>query len=144
MVHRSRFTFTNVVITNIIWYYVCKYRYEGVMRYWKADYPDTEHPRILQQMGEQIKLARLRRNIPVQLIAERSGLGRTTIWQIEKGSPSVSMGAYAKVLHAIEGMDKELLRVCREDAPGRVIQDAILVRRRASGRRRRLIRHDQE
>ena len=100
--------------------------------------------RILQQMGEQIKLARLSRNIPVQLITERSGLGRTTIWQIEKGSPSVSMGAYAKVLHAIEGMDKELLRVCREDAPGRVIQDAILVRRRASGRRRRLIRHDQE
>ena len=99
--------------------------------------------RILQQMVEQIKLARLRRNIPASLIAERSGLGRTTIWQIEKGSPSVSMGAYAKALHAIEGMDKELLRICQEDTPGRVMQDAILVRRRAS-RRKGSEQHDAE
>ena len=99
--------------------------------------------RILEQTGEQIKLARLRRNIPASLIAERAGLGRTTIWQIEKGSPSVSMGAYAKALHAIEGMDKELLRICREDEPGRVIQDANLVRRRAS-RRKRITHHDAD
>ena len=61
-----------------------------------------------------IKLARLRRNIPVEVIADRAGLGRTTVWSIEKGSPSVSMGAYAKVLHAIEGMDKDLLLICRD------------------------------
>ena len=99
--------------------------------------------RILQQMGEQIKLARLRRNIPASLIAERSGLGQTTIWQIEKGSPSVSMGAYAKALHAIEGMDKELLRICREDEQGRMIQDSSLVRRRAS-KRKMSAHHDAE
>ena len=46
--------------------------------------------RILQRMGEQIKLARLRRNISMEIVAERSGLGRTTVWAIEKGSPSVS------------------------------------------------------
>ena len=69
-----------------------------------------------------VKLARLRRNIPVEVIANRSGLGRTTIWAVEKGSPSVAMGAYAKVLHAIEGMDKDLLLICKDDAKGRLTQ----------------------
>lgn len=52
--------------------------------------------RILQRMGEHIKLARLRRNIPMKIVAERSSLGRTTVWAIEKGSPSVSMGPMPK------------------------------------------------
>ena len=92
--------------------------------------------RTVQRMGEQIKLARLRRNIPVEVIANRAGLGRTTIWAVEKGSPSVSMGAYAKVLHAIDGMDKDLLLICKDDAKGRLMQDLNLtVARRASKRK---------
>ncbi|HAR80025.1 MAG TPA: transcriptional regulator [Succinivibrionaceae bacterium] len=91
--------------------------------------------RILQKMGEQIKLARLRRNIPVEVIADRAGLGRTTVWSVEKGSPSVSMGAYAKVLHAIEGMDKDLLLICQDDKKGRLMQDlGLTVARRAPKR----------
>ncbi len=94
--------------------------------------------RILQQMGEQIKLARLRRNIPVSVIADRSGLGRTTIWAIEKGSPSVTMGAYAKALHALEGMDKELLLICKDDKKGRLLQDlGLKIRARASKKERK-------
>lgn len=92
--------------------------------------------RVLQRMGEQIKLARLRRNIPIEVIADRAGLGRTTVWSIEKGSPSVSMGAYAKVLHAIEGMDKDLLLICKDDNKGRLMQDlALTVAHRASKRK---------
>ncbi len=86
--------------------------------------------KILQTMGDQIRLARLRRNFPVELIAERSGVSRTTIWAIEKGSPSVSMGAYAAVLHAINGMDKDLLQVAREDKLGRFLQDNNLDKRK--------------
>ncbi len=93
--------------------------------------------RILQRMGEQIKLARLRRNIPVEIIADRAGLGRTTVWAIEKGSPSVSMGAYAKTLHAIEGMDKDLLLICKDDKKGRLMQDlSLTVAHRASKRKK--------
>ena len=93
--------------------------------------------RILKRMGEQIKLARLRRNLSMEIIADRSGLGRTTVWAIEKGSPSVSMGAYAKVLHAIEGMDKDLLLICKDDAKGRLIQDlGLTVARRAPKRKK--------
>lgn len=83
--------------------------------------PQTE--RILSIMGEQIKLARLRRHIPMHVIAERSGLSRQTVISVEKGLPSVSIGNYAVVLHAIQGMDNELLNVCKDDKLGRTIQD---------------------
>ncbi len=79
--------------------------------------------KYLSIMGEQIKLARLRRNIPVKLVCERSGVSRATLWQIEKGSPTVSIGAYACVLHALHGMDKDLLLIAKDDELGRKLQD---------------------
>ena len=48
--------------------------------------PKTQE--ILKTMGEQIKLARLRRKISAELAAERAGVSRTTVWAVEKGSPS--------------------------------------------------------
>ena len=63
---------------------------------------------ILETMGEQIKLARLRRKLPADLIAERAGISRATLWSIEKGAPSVSIGMYAAVLHALNNMDTDL------------------------------------
>ncbi len=74
--------------------------------------PDTQF--ILEQMGEQIKEARLRRRISTELLAERANVSRTTIWAIEKGSPSVSIGSYAAVLHGIQGMDKDLLLIAQD------------------------------
>jgi transcriptional regulator with XRE-family HTH domain len=71
--------------------------------------PETQ--RYLQIMGEQIKLARLRRDISLNMVAERAMLSRATVCNIEKGSPSVCIGAYAKVLHAITGLDKDLLLI---------------------------------
>ena len=79
--------------------------------------PDTQHK--LTQMGEQIKLARLRRKLTVELVAERAGISRTTLWNVEKGSSSVAIGAYAAVLHALNGMDKDLLLIAKEDELGR-------------------------
>lgn len=87
---------------------------------------------ILEQMGEQIQLARLRRKLTAQLIAERAGISRQTLSEIEKGSPSVSMGAYAAVLHALNGLDADLLLVAKDDVLGRKMQDlALPVRKRA-------------
>ena len=79
--------------------------------------------RKLSLMGEQIKLARLRRNITEDLVAERSGLSRATVWKIEKGDPSVSMGAYASVLIALGGLDDDLLLIAKDDQLGRTLQD---------------------
>ena len=95
--------------------------------------PETE--KILEQMGLQIKYARLRRKLPSELVAERAGIGRATLVSIEKGSPSVAMGCYAAVLHALNYMDKDLLLVAKDDELGRKLQDLDLpVRKRAPRR----------
>ena len=87
---------------------------------------------ILEQMGEQIKLARLRRRLSTELVAERAGISRATLWNVEKGSPSVAIGIYAAVLHALGNMDNDFLLVAKDDDFGRTLQDLELpVRRRA-------------
>ena len=78
---------------------------------------------ILSTMGEQIKLARLRRNLSVELVAERADISRATLWKVEKGDKTVAIGIYAAVLHALNGMDKDLLLVAKDDTLGRTIQD---------------------
>ena len=90
--------------------------------------PQTQE--ILNQMGEQIRLARLRRRLSAELVAERAGLSRMTLSNIEKGSPSVAIGSYAAVLHALNGMDKDLLLVAKDDELGRKLQDLELPTRR--------------
>ena len=87
---------------------------------------------ILEQMGEQIKLARLRRRLSTELVAERAGISRATLWNVEKGSPSVAIGIYAAVLHALGNMDNDFLLVAKDDEFGRTLQDLELpIRRRA-------------
>ena len=75
--------------------------------------PSTQ--KILSQMGEQIRLARLRRNISSALAAERAGISQTTLRRIEQGDPTVTMGAYAVALHALHAMDKDLLLIAKDD-----------------------------
>lgn len=96
-------------------------------------YPKTIQ--ILEQMGEQIKLARLRRGLSVNLVAERAKISRATLWAIEKGSQSVAIGYYAAVLHALNDMDSDLLKIAADDELGRTLQDLKLVPKRASKRR---------
>lgn len=92
--------------------------------------PNTE--RILSTMGEQIKLARLRRQLPAELVAERASISRATLWNVEKGSPSVAIGIYAAVLHALNNMDKDLLLIAKDDEFGRKLQDLnMVIRKRA-------------
>lgn len=92
--------------------------------------PNTEN--ILEKMGEQIKLARLRRQLPAELVAQRASISRATLWAIEKGSPTVSMGAYAAALHALNGLDEDLLLIARDDDLGHKLRDLELpVRSRA-------------
>ena len=79
--------------------------------------PSTE--KILEQMGEQIKMARLRRNIPTKLVCERARISRNTLWQIEKGKPTVAIGHYAAALHALNKMDGDVLLVAKDDVLGK-------------------------
>ena len=91
--------------------------------------------KILEGLGEDIKLARLRRRLSAGQVAERSGISRSTLWQIEKGLPNVSMGYYAQVLFVL-GLEKNLSTMAADDVLGRKLQDAaILVKKRAPKRK---------
>jgi transcriptional regulator with XRE-family HTH domain len=86
---------------------------------------------ILADLGINIKLARLRRKLSSTQVAERADINRVTLWQIEKGSPRVSMGAYAQVIFVL-GLEKDLLNIAKDDILGRKLQDAkILLKKRA-------------
>lgn len=87
--------------------------------------------KLLTEFGENIKLARLRRKLSAEQVAERANIGRTTLWAIEKGSPTVAMGFYVQVLFVL-GLEKDLLKVAGDDPLGRRLQDAkLLVKERA-------------
>lgn len=90
--------------------------------------------RILNEMGENIKLARLRRKLSGEQVAERAGIGRTTLIKIEQGSPSVSFGSYAQVLMVL-GLEKDLLNIAKDDVLGRKLQDAGLKTRNRAPKR---------
>lgn len=86
---------------------------------------------ILIELGENIKLARLRRRLSAEQVSERAGIGRTTLWAIEKGSPLVALGFYAQVLFVL-GLEKDLMKVAGDDSLGRKLQDArLIVKKRA-------------
>ena len=87
-------------------------------------------------MGEQIKLARLRRDLSAELVAQRAGISRASLWKVEQGNPSVAMGIYAAVLHALGNMDTDLMLVARDDEMGRQMQDMNLLSRKKASRRK--------
>ena len=95
--------------------------------------PGTEE--ILKTMGEQIKIAGLRRSLSSELTAERAGISRASLWKVEKGDPSVAMGIYAAVLHALNNLDKDLLLLAKDDALGRQLQDLNLITIKRAPRR---------
>ena len=97
--------------------------------------PATEN--ILETMGEQIKLARLRRDLSDELVAERAGISRTSLWKVESGSPAVAIGIYAAVLHALGGMDTDLLLIAKDDELGRQMQDLNLLTGKRASRRKK-------
>lgn len=96
----------------------------------------TKLPRKLEQkmqtVGEQIRLARLRRNLSMEQVAERATCSVLTLSRIEKGAPTVSIGIYLRVLYALQ-LDDDILLIAQEDKLGRALQDlALKPRKRAT------------
>ena len=91
--------------------------------------PKTQ--KILSVLGMNIKLARLRRKLRTVQVAERANITRKTLWYIEKGAPSVAMGAYIQVLLVL-GLENDLIMVANDDELGRKLTDAkLLIKDRA-------------
>ena len=84
-----------------------------------------KHERLLNELGENIRLARLRRDLSSEQIAERAGIARNTLIKIERGDEGVAIGMYLRVLIAL-GLQDDLLLVAKDDLLGRKLQDAKL------------------
>ena len=87
--------------------------------------------KILKELGVNLKLARKRRRLSRDQVAERAGIARSTLQLIEDGNPGVAMSNYLQVLFVL-GLEKDLLRVAADDLFGRKLQDAALMNKKES------------
>ena len=92
--------------------------------------------RMFSQVGEQLRLARLRRRLSAQRVAERAGIARSTLALIEKGSSSSSIETLFRIL-AVLGLEEDFLALAKDDELGRRLEDAKLTspRKRAPKRK---------
>jgi transcriptional regulator with XRE-family HTH domain len=99
--------------------------------------------RLLAEMGERLRLARLRRKLSNAAVAQRAGISRSTLYKVEAGDPGTTLGSYIRVLAAL-GLENDLQGLAADDKVGRKLQDLALEpspaptrRKRAAGRRPR-------
>jgi len=81
--------------------------------------------RLLRDLGQRLREARLRRRFTVSQVAERADVSRPTLNKVEQGDPAVTMGTYLRVLTVL-GLEKDVSALAGEDPVGRKLQDAAL------------------
>lgn len=86
-----------------------------------------KYDEVLEQMGENIKMARKRRKLTMVQVAERAAISRSTLHLIELGNTSVAMGAYFNVLRVF-GLQNDFLKLAEDDILGRKLQDLELLK----------------
>jgi transcriptional regulator with XRE-family HTH domain len=86
--------------------------------------------KLLVSLGERLRLARLRRNLGVEVTCERAGISRMTLYRAEAGSPAIALGTLVRLLSVL-GLEADLDLIARDDKLGRVLQDQQLAPRRA-------------
>jgi transcriptional regulator with XRE-family HTH domain len=91
----------------------------------KAPLAFPSESKLLQSLGERLRLARLRRRHTAVLVAERANISRPTLAKVERGDPSVTLGTYLRIL-AIYGLENDLSIVAGDDILGRRLQDLAL------------------
>ena len=88
-----------------------------------------QHKKILEIFGENVKLARKRRNLTAIQVAERADISRNTLYLIEKGKPGVSIGAVFNVLRVL-GLQDDFLKLAADDVLGKKLQDIKLLQKK--------------
>ena len=88
----------------------------------------------MQVVGEQIRLARLRRDLSIAQVAERATCSSVTISRVEKGAPTVAIGIYLRVLYALQ-LDDDILLLAQKDEIGRGLQDLRLKQRERASKK---------
>lgn len=78
--------------------------------------------RLLTSFGDNLRKARLRRKFSARTVAERAGISRKTLYRVERGDPSVSFGAYVRVMQVLR-LEGDLAKLAADDVMGRKLQD---------------------
>lgn len=81
-----------------------------------------QESKLLTDLGERLKLARLRRELGVDTVAIRARISRTTLYRAEEGSPAVALGVYLRIL-VVLGLEGDLAQLAADDKLGRKLQD---------------------
>lgn len=84
--------------------------------------PSPLAKRQLRNLGENIKMARLRRRLSLRAIAQRAGISVNTVVAIENGEAGVSIGAITNVLHSLS-LAEDISLIAKDDLLGRKLQD---------------------
>ncbi len=85
------------------------------------------HQRLLMGLGENLRLARRRRRLTTTMVAERAGISRSTLFQLEKGNANCSLATLLQVLVALR-LENDLTKLGADDELGRKLQDIELLR----------------
>jgi len=86
--------------------------------------------RALLRLGKDIRAARIRRRIPVAVMANRASITRMTLYKIERGRPSVSVASYSTVLFILGMIDRFAeIADAKFDAMGRLLVEEQLPKR---------------
>lgn len=94
-----------------------------------------QEQRLLAELGERLRLARQRRKLSNEVVAQRAGVSRTTVYKVEAGDPGATLGSYVRVL-AVLGLEGDLHLLAADDRVGRKLQDLALPAPPAERRRR--------
>lgn len=86
--------------------------------------------KALKTLGQHIKEARIKRRLTLALVSERAGISYLTVRNVEKGSASVSLGIYAKVLFVL-GLLDNLYEIANpdKDEVGKILESENLPKR---------------
>ncbi|MCK0159025.1 helix-turn-helix domain-containing protein [Allomuricauda sp. F6463D] len=85
-----------------------------------------KYQKIFDGIGQNIKLARKRRKLTAEQVAERAGIHRATLHRVEKGDPTVAMGIYFNVLKVLS-LESDFSKLALDDEFGRKLQDLDLL-----------------
>jgi transcriptional regulator with XRE-family HTH domain len=94
-----------------------------------------QEQRLLSELGERLKLARLRRKLGNAVVAQRAGISRTSLYKVETGDPGATLGTYLRVL-AVLGLERDIDALAADDKVGRKLQDLALEPSPSQPRRR--------
>ena len=104
-------------------YFVSLYHKRYIMtKFTKSNWMTRGLQEKLNVVGEQFRLARLRRNLTMDQVAQRAQCSRLTLSRLEKGSSAVSLGVVVRVLNALQ-LEDDILKLAQDDILGRMVQD---------------------